>query len=147
MTLQDTPLETYDVVIGDAFGGPAVPWHLTTKEFAEDFKARMQPGGFYLLNLIDNPPLGFARAQTATLAAVFDEVVVIAPPNYLAGEQGGNFVLVAGDHAFDLDAMSATLQERSSTSVVLDPGLLADFVGDAEVLTDDFAPVDQLITS
>ena len=72
---------------------------------------------------------------------------MIAPPTYLAGETGGNFVLVAGDRTFDVAAISAALQDRGSTSVVLDPDLLDDFVGDADVLTDDFAPVDQLITS
>nr|MDJ0498486.1 fused MFS/spermidine synthase [Acidimicrobiia bacterium] len=119
ITLEATPLATYDVVVGDAFGGPAVPWHLTTKEFAESFAARMAPGGFYVLNLIDYPPLGFARAQTATLAEVFDHVLVLAPPSYLAGEAGGNFVLVAGNQPFDTDALSAALVDRGSSSVVL----------------------------
>ena len=112
MTLRETSEGIYDVVIGDAFGGPAVPWHLTTREFAEEFSARLAPGGFYVLNLIDYPPLGFARAQTATLAAVFDYVVVIAPPDYLAGERGGNFVVVASDSAIDLQGL-ATQTERA----------------------------------
>lgn len=147
VTLATTPLDTYDVVIGDAFGGPAVPWHLTTREFAEAFAARMRPAGFYVLNLIDYPPLGFAKAQTATLAAVFDRVAVIAPPDYLAGTRGGNFVLVAGNSAFDIEALSAALRERGSSSVPIVGADVDTFVGDAEVLTDDFAPVDQLITS
>ena len=147
MTLEDTPFSAYDVVVGDAFGGPAVPWHLTTREFAESFGARMKPGGFYVLNLIDYPPLGFARAQTATLAAVFEHVLVLAPPTYLAGDFGGNFVLVAGNEQFDVDALSAALVSRGSSSVVLPVDQLDRFVGDAAVLTDDFAPVDQLITN
>lgn len=147
ITLEATPLDSYDVVVGDAFGGPAVPWHLSTREFAESFAARMRPGGFYVLNLIDYPPLGFARAQTATLAAVFEHVAVLAPPSYLAGEAGGNFVLVAGNEPFDLDGLSAALVDRGSSSVVLPVEELDRFIGDADVLTDDFAPVDQLITN
>jgi MFS family permease len=147
VTLQSTPDGSYDVVIGDAFGGPAVPWHLTTREFATEFKAKLRANGFYVLNLIDYPPLGFARAETITLEQVFDHVAVIAPPDYLAGRRGGNFVLVASDAAIDIPALTDALAQRSSTSVVISGGRLIDFVGGADVLTDDFAPVDQLITS
>lgn len=147
ITLQDTPLDTYDVVIGDAFGGPAVPWHLTTREFASEFSDRLVPGGFYVLNLIDDPPLGFAKAQAATLAEVFDEIVVIAPADYLAEDRGGNFVVVASNQAFDLDAMQQALEERGSTGVIVHGDDIEEFTDGAMVLTDDHAPVDQLITS
>jgi len=147
VTLQATAIGFYDVVIGDAFGGPAVPWHLTTVEFAEEFGARLRPGGFYVLNLIDYPPLGFARAESATLAAVFEHIVVIAPPDYVAGERGGNFVIVASNTPLDFDRLDDALTARGSTGVILVGDDLAEFVGDADVLTDDHAPVDQLITS
>ena len=104
-------------------------------------------GSSYVLNLIDYPPLGFARAQTATLAAVFDHVAVIAPAGYLAGDQGGNFVLVASQRPLDVDAISAALTRRGSVATVVSGSRVDDFVDNAEVLTDDFAPVDQLITS
>ncbi len=145
VTLQSTQTSIYDVVIGDAFGGPAVPWHLTTVEFAEDFAARLRTDGFYVLNLIDYPPLGFARAETATLARVFAHVAVIAPPDYLAGQRGGNFVIVASGSPLDLAALESSLSERESSGVILVGDDLRDFVGDADVLTDDHAPVDQLI--
>jgi MFS family permease len=147
ITLRQTAESAYDVVIGDAFGGPAVPWHLTTKEFAEEFSQRLRPGGFYVLNLIDYPPLGFARAETATLAAVFESVVLIAPSGYLAGEQGGNFVLVASHSPIDVDTLQRELAARGSTGITVAGAQVAEFIGDAEVLTDDYAPVDQLITN
>ena len=34
----------------------------------------------YAINVIDHPPLGFVRAEAATLAAVFEHVAVLAPP-------------------------------------------------------------------
>ncbi len=147
VTLQSTQTGIYDVVIGDAFGGPAVPWHLTTVEFAEEFSARLRNGGFYVLNLIDYPPLGFARAEAATLAAVFDHVAVIAPPDYLTGQRGGNFVIVASESPLDVPALESALSERESRGVILVGDDLRDFVGDADMLTDDHAPVDQLINS
>ncbi len=147
MTLGETPSAAYDVVIGDAFGGPAVPWHLTTREFVEELAERLRPDGFYLLNLIDYPPLGFARAETATLATVFNHVAVIAPPDYLAGETGGNYVLVASDAPIHASSIEEALVARGSDAEVLGGPRLDEFIGNAVVLTDDFAPVDQLITS
>lgn len=146
ITLQDTPTDHFDVVIGDAFGGPAVPWHLTTTEFAAAIAARIRPGGIYLLNLIDYPPLGFARAEAATLATTFDHVAVLAPPDYIAGTVGGNFVLVASTDRLDVDTLQQELADRNSTATVITGDDLARFIGDATVLRDDFSPVDQLIT-
>lgn len=147
VTLRNTDTGTYDVVIGDAFGGPAVPWHLTTREFAEEFSARLRPGGFYVLNLIDYPPLEFARAETATLASVFAEIAVIAPADYLAGARGGNFVLVASDSPLDIASLTTALETRGSTAIVLTGSDAVAFTAQAEVLIDDYAPVDQLITN
>jgi hypothetical protein len=46
-----------------------------------------------------------------------------------------------------LDRIEAGLQQREPTWRVLDPVATAAFAGAAEVLTDDHAPVDQLITT
>lgn len=147
LTLRSTPTAAYDVVFGDAFGGPAVPWHLTTREFYEAVEERLTPGGFYMMNMIDYPPQAFARAELATLRAVFDHVVVIAPPDYLAGDAGGNFVLVASNQPIDTDAIGARLEARQARSVALDAAATAAYSADGRVLTDDFAPVDQLIST
>ncbi len=142
----DAPDGAFDLVVGDAFGGPSVPWHLTTREFVAEIQARLRPGGVYTLNLIDYPPLGFARAETATLADVFAHVAVIAPNDYLQGRTGGNFVLVGSDSPIDVAAVRATTGLRGGTEPAITGADVAAFVGDARVLTDDFAPVDQLIT-
>lgn len=147
MTLRDTSLRSYDVVIGDAFGGPAVPWHLTTREFAEEFAERLRPGGFYVLNLIDYPPLNFAKAQTRTLAEVFEHIVVIAPPAYLDGDTGGNFVIVASQDPIDVIGLQAALIDGESTGVPIVGSAVTEFIAGALILTDDHAPVDQLITN
>jgi spermidine synthase len=137
----EQPDDAYDVVVGDAFGSLAVPWHLTTRELVEQVRRVLRPDGTYLLNVIDNPPLAFARAEAATLRAVFAHVAVYATPGALGGTDGGNLVLVASDRPLPLDrlrALAATRGERL--------GDAAAFAGDAQVLTDDDAPVDQLLT-
>jgi hypothetical protein len=102
----------------------------------------LRPGGTYLLNVIDNPPLDFARAETATLRAVFANVVVLAGAGVLDGNGGGNLVLVASDEPLPL----AALRERAEPGTVSTPEQALAFAGDAQVLTDDDAPVDQLLT-
>lgn len=151
VTLAEVPPGSKDVVIGDAFGGISVPWHLTTREFVSEVRDRLRPGGVYALNLIDFGDRDFARAEAATLADVFRHVAVLAPPERLAPRgqgSGGNFVLVASDQPLPL----AEILERNAArgddeaAVATADGSLADFTAGAEVLTDDHAPVDQLLT-
>ena len=140
------PADAFDVVLGDAFGSLAVPWHLTTAEMVAQVQRVLRPGGTYVLNVIDNPPLAFARAETATLRAAFAHVAVLAPRERLAGEDGGNLVLVASDEPLDLDELRTRAARRGDEEAVADAEQTAAFAGDAQVLTDDDAPVDQLLT-
>jgi spermidine synthase len=141
------PDDSQDVVIGDAFGDLSVPWHLTTREFLTEVRRVMRPDGLYVLNLIDYPPLRFARSETATLAAVFRHVAVLAPPGHLGGEEGGNFVLAASDRPFDVAPLDALIQARNGQEEVAVDGDAATFAAVARVLTDDYAPVDQWLAN
>ena len=137
---------TYDIVLGDAFGGLAVPWHLTTREFLEGVRARLGAGGVYLMNLIDYPPMRFARSELATLALMFDGLAVIAPPDVIEGRRGGNVVLVAGVGPLDGSRLASAIAARGGAEVVVSGPALADFVDGAPALSDDFAPVDQWLS-
>jgi len=136
-SLRDVHDDSVDVVIGDAFGSRAVPWHLATQEFVAEVERVLRPGGLYALNVIDGAQLSFLRAETATIASVFPNVQVVLSASTADGRIG-NAVIVASDRPIDAER--------------LDPedGRLVDdidtFVDGAAVLTDDFAPVDQLLT-
>ncbi len=132
----------FDLVIGDAFGGIAVPWHLTTREFVADLHTLMAPDGVYLLNIIDHAPRLFLRAELATIADVFRHVAVIER----ADGRGGNHVVVASDAPLPVDAITRRNRSRARDDVVTTGTTLAALVGDAGVLIDDRAPVDQLLT-
>ena len=144
--IQEAPLDSFDFVLGDAFGGPSVPWHLTTEEFLSEVADRLAADGLYAMNLIDYPPHGFARAELATVAAVFPYVLVIAPQTYLNGDTGGNFVLVGSKVPISADAVMARTVARGGTEVALEGDAARAWVDDAAVLRDDFAPVDQLMS-
>jgi hypothetical protein len=100
----------------------------------------------YALNLIDHPPLGFARAEAATLSAVFEHVAVIAPADRLAGTAGGNMILLASHEPIPVSATLAHNAARGDDDAALTDADLSSFIGGARVLTDDFAPVDQLLS-
>lgn len=139
--------DSRDVVIGDAFGGVAVPWHLTTREAITDIDRVLTPDGVYVLNTIDYPPQRFVRAELATLLDVFEHVALISRPAVLAGKSGGNLVIAASHRALNLDAIGLNLNSRApELAMTSAPDEVAAFAGHARVLTDDFAPVDQLLT-
>jgi MFS family permease len=144
--LAEQPGGAYDLVVGDAFGGIAVPWHLTTREVAEQVRRVLRPDGIYAVNVIDYQPDRFARAEIATLRAVFGHVVLIAAASTLAGDTGGNHVLVASARPIPRAGVSDGLRARGDW-LVADETFTAAFTGRARVLTDDRAPVDQLVTT
>ena len=143
--------DSADIVVGDAFGSLSVPWHLTTDEFLGEVDRVLRPGGRYVMNLIDGPALSFVRAETRTLASRFENVVVMARPGAFDGVDGGqggggNVVILASHDPIDAEALVA-LAEQSADRVRVVAGRKAvdEFIGDAPFLSDDYAPVDQLI--
>jgi len=140
--LAGQPAGRYDVVVGDAFGHLVIPWHLTTRELVAEVRRTMRPGGVYALNMIDYPPVRFARAEVATVGSVFEHVALVAPADALAGRTGSNFVLLASDSPLPLDPVRSRL--TTGVRVLTGPELIA-FTDGAGILTDDYAPVDQLL--
>jgi len=145
LSIAGQPAGAFDLVVGDAFGGMSVPWHLATREVVVQVQRLLRPGGTYVLNVIDHPPQAFLKAEAATLADVFDHVGLVATDDEVAGTTGGNHVLVASDAPFDLVGLRRRLAARPDPQVAVSGPALDRFVGAAAVLTDDFAPVDQLL--
>jgi spermidine synthase len=144
--LAEEPAEGRDLVVGDAFGGLSVPWQLTTREAVALIDAALTDDGVYAVNLIDYPPLDFVRAELATLRDVFPHVLLLGRAPVLAGEDGGNVIAVASSRPLPVEEIGTGLTERDLAWQVAGEAELDAFVGDAQVLTDDFAPVDQLLT-
>ncbi|WP_432877667.1 fused MFS/spermidine synthase [Kribbella sp. CA-245084] len=135
--VRDEATDSRDLVLMDAFSGQSVPWHLTTRELITDVRRVLRPDGVYLINVIDHGPARFARAEFRTLQAVFPYVGLIVRTS----GSGGNLVLIASDRPLDVPAIS----ERLEPGMELQDNPAA-FAGNAPVLTDDYAPVDQLLT-
>ncbi|MCH5645391.1 spermidine synthase [Gordonia sp. ABSL49_1] len=86
-----------DVVVRDAFVGNRTPVHLTTREFTSSVHELLTPGGLYLANCGDGRALDGVRAEAATIASVFANVMLIADPAMFKGRRTGNVVLAASD--------------------------------------------------
>jgi spermidine synthase len=102
-----------DLVVGDAFSGADVPPALLTVEFVQDVRRVLRPGGIYVLNVIDAPPLRLARRQAAALGGAFAELAIAATPKLLHGRASGNIVLIASDRPLPESA----LRDRAAREV------------------------------
>lgn len=131
-----------DVVVGDAFGSLAVPWHLATAEWTDDVRRVLKPSGLYALNVIDFPPLNLLRAEAATLLDAFTDVRLVAYPGANGGPGGANAVLLASDKPLPAEAGST-----ADGAITYERDSVEGFAKGAPILRDDDAPVDQLLTT
>lgn len=143
-SLAGLPSESYDVVVGDAFGARSVPWHLATTEFVADVSRVLRPGGLYVLNVIDAYPHALLWSVTATVAGEFEQVQVLIRPDQLGRGQGGNAVVVASDRPLDRGALEAAVTARGEPGSVLVSQAVDTRIAGHKMLTDDYAPTDQL---
>jgi spermidine synthase len=95
-----------DLVVADVFRGTRTPAHLTSVEFVTEAARTLSAEGVYTANLADGAPLAFARAQVATVRAVFPEVCLMADPTVLRGRRFGNLVLAASRRALPTTELS-----------------------------------------
>ncbi|HEY0215275.1 MAG TPA: fused MFS/spermidine synthase [Cellulomonas sp.] len=127
-----------DVVVRDVFAGDRTPEHVETVEFVRDVARALRPGGVYLANCADRPPLALARAEVATAAEVFEHVGVVAEPGVLRGRRYGNVVVIGTDDPTVLtDAgLARDLRSLPVPARLLEGDDLRAFAGRARPLRD-----------
>jgi len=149
LTLQSLPPEIrFDIVFSDVFHDISIPAHLVTREYHQAVKARLAPDGIYAANVIEGGawPL-FLYSLVRTLAEDFSSVDVWFDATDATGGKRSTYVVVASDSPAPLSSLSATTGD-SRTWVRSPYTLLAPRVAQAgvPVLTDDYAPVDRLLS-
>jgi len=145
--------ERFDVIVGDAFHDVSVPYHLVTREFARLLHDRLRDDGLYVLNLVDVFPNGrLAAAMVRTLRTEFAHVEVWLD-QVPRDATRVTYVISASDvptpvRGHDGSLSSAMQPRRQWTRVTqrIDT-LLHDGSLSVPVLTDDNAPVEQLISA
>ncbi|MFW6098099.1 MAG: fused MFS/spermidine synthase, partial [Chloroflexota bacterium] len=139
----------YDLVTIDAYKVPYIPWHLTTREFFEEVRARLTDDGVVAVNVGRVPEdRRLVAAMTTTLEVVFPSVHAIDVPGSL------NTILVATVQPTTSDNL---LRNRQELSAGVDPLLvrsletavdnLAPPTESDVVFTDQRAPVETIVDS
>jgi len=142
----DTQAGRYDVVVLDAYRQPYIPFHLTTKEFFEQVKAHLDPGGVVAVNVGRTATdYRLVDALASTMASVFPSVLLLDDPNYTNTVVYGSTLPVSvNDVARNLQLVSAPLARDAAASALENGNLrLSPYRG--QVYTDDLAPIEQLI--
>lgn len=144
---------SYDFIFGDAFNDLSIPYHLTTKEFAEQLKALLKPDGLLLANVIDNMRKGrFMPSYIRTLEEVFGKgnvhLVTLSPDFESIGIS--THVVVASPSRLDLEDFVKTVKKEKGeemVSYVMPQDQLQSYLSQRKwiILTDDYVPVDNLI--
>jgi spermidine synthase len=127
---------SYDVVIADVFAGGQTPAHLTTVEFVTAVRRALNGKGVFAANVADGAPLAHARAQVATVGAVFSHAGLVADAGVLRGRRFGNLVLVASLGPLPVDALTRRVAADPMPGRMLHGDDLARFTAGAKPVTD-----------
>ncbi|MGH7358405.1 MAG: fused MFS/spermidine synthase, partial [Candidatus Rokuibacteriota bacterium] len=142
---------SYDLVFGDAFNDYQVPYHLTTVEFARRVRGLLRPDGLYLVLVIDRMRGGrFMASLVRTLQEAFSHVYVLADVPRTMGPRAQTYVVAASGTPLDFDRLRSVpgLEPGGGTAVrVMPAAAMAHWLREADpvVLTDDYAPADNLM--
>jgi spermidine synthase len=146
VALQRSP-RTFDVIVGDAFTDITVPEHLVTREFFSLVASRLDDGGIFAMNLLDNVDrLDALASVVVTLREVFPSVEVWTSAGKPERGERRVFVLLASAENSPVSAIDTRAPEPIRFQA-LDDGFVERIVAGrrARVLTDDYAPLSHLM--
>ena len=147
--------QKYDVIVLDAFARTYIPFHLMTKEFFEEIDSSLTTRGVVVSNIIasiEGPTSLILKSEIKTMSQVFPNVYVF-PVSTLGPSAIQNVIVVATKSPISYSKADFVDLTRASTVVQI-----PEFVSyashyyeepidtnDAPILTDDFAPVENLV--
>lgn len=131
--------QAWDLIVSDVFAGARTPAHLTSLEYVQLTARALREHGVYAANLADGSPLRFARAQAATVQAVYPHAILIAEPAVLRGRRYGNLVLAGSRHPLPVPELSRATAADPFAARVLAGDELAAWTGGAAAVTDTTA--------
>jgi spermidine synthase len=145
--------EKYDIIFTDAFNDLSIPYHLTTREFVRQLNGTLNDDGILMSNVIDNFQKGaFLPSYLRTLGEVFGErnVYLISIRPDFKNVRISTFIVVATKGTRDMSRFDAWLKDKlrgRAKSVLVSDALMRELRTNRQsiVLTDDYAPVDNLI--
>ena len=156
--LTRTP-QRYDLILLDAYYTDAIPFHLTTREFFQIAERKLSPNGIVVANVIGavtGPGGRITRSVVKTLRETFAQIYIF-PTRSANGSNLDliqNVILIATKERQRLDIREIT-KRAASLGRDLFPNPMRDIAAsyhearlpdhDVPVLTDDYAPTDNLL--
>jgi len=140
----NTNVNTYDAILGDAFGSfVSIPYQLTTREVAQKKFDMLSDDWVVVLNLIASlswPNAQFLEAEYKTYAEIFPEVFII-PVYSQVSQWSQNIMLVASKNPELIEQWIQVDEYKDYFSKIMK----LEIPSDTQVLTDNFAPVDYMV--
>jgi spermidine synthase len=149
--LQKTP-QQYDMIVLDAYYADAIPFHLTTREFLAELKAKLSPTGIVVSNVIGSvrgADSKLFRSILKTLETEFGQTYVFPV------EEVSNIIVIATQGKERLSKQEVIRQARRLEDERKVQFPIEQYAhtyvleriprDDVPVLTDDYAPVDGLL--
>jgi len=148
----------YDIIMLDAYFTDAMPFHLATKQFFELAQKKLTPNGIVVANLISavtGPSGKIARSFVRTKRQVFPQTYVFASrrPDNVSLETIQNVIVIS-----TRDKQRVDIKDIVKRAETIGKGLFPDPIQDIAVayydrplpedvpiLTDDYAPTDNLL--
>jgi tetratricopeptide (TPR) repeat protein len=139
-------ISNYNFIYEDALNDYSVPYQLTTKEFNDKLYELMTDDGIYMVELIDVFDSGlFLGSMVNTLEQTFPFVTVISEKDVLSFNRN-TFVVIAAKHKLDLaDVCKGYDVDRSAWYFNDSEMAQLRKKSNSLVLTDDYAPVENLL--
>jgi spermidine synthase len=142
----------YDFIFQDAFNDISIPYHLTTKEFAMQIKKILKKDGLLLANTIDRfEKESFLPSYIRTLEEVFGRGNVhLITLGLFQNDRGvTNRIVVTSPQKLNIENLANSLDnlgENERISYILPQEQLQYYLNQYNpvILTDDYAPVDNL---
>lgn len=128
--------ESTDLVVTDVYARAKIPPHLTSVEFVGEAARVLREGGVYALNVVDVPPLEFARGQVATVRTVFPAVAMIADSGVLRTRRLGNLVIAASRRPLPTKRLAERCAADASPCRVVAGQALTRFTGSVPAFSD-----------
>lgn len=143
------PGHKYHIIVGDAFNDLSVPYHLTTLEFDKMVKAILEDDGIYMANIIDDYQGGqFLRSYMYTLKQTYKYIYLFGIGKAWEGTSPSTYVVAASDRPINMDELKRLLNQggKGMYGALLEQDKLEEYLAqNPTLLTDDYAPVDNMI--
>jgi spermidine synthase len=142
----DTQAGRYDVIVLDAYRQPYIPFHLTTREFFQQVRNHLNPGGVAAVNVGRTATdYRLVDAIASTMAAVYPNVYLIDDPNFANTLVFGTTEPVTLEDIKHNLALETAPLATQAAQASLSGGRLRPSPYHGQVFTDDLAPVERLI--